>query len=145
MSDVVDRGSKRSFQDGFLGEVTAPSATPGRGGNTYISTGASRMIGQLHEHHHHYDDAQSGRKRVLEWLWPQDARNLKQTTIHRSSAEARRDSGASWLITRSEYNEWLSGGFLWIRGKGVSANSWIWLSTDLASGLWKDCPLFYSR
>jgi hypothetical protein len=96
------------------------------GGDTYISQGNSRQIARL-ETHNHYNTAPPKYSPILEWLWPQStfssdspaaSQFTKQNTIHKSSTEARRHQPDPWLLDRKEYKEWLTGGSLWVRGKG---------------------------
>jgi hypothetical protein len=118
-----------SFAGAFLGCEAEHIDTPHEGGNIYSSYGNSRMIAQYLEHNHYYNSNPTDDSRILNWLWPQavgssetsaTAGFSRQNVMHRSSTEAKKSPNDPWLITRREYKEWLTGGSLWLRGKGMS-------------------------
>jgi len=128
MSRLAHASSAHAFEHAFLGGQAEATLALRSGGDTFISQGNSRQIGRI-ENHNYYTSGPPRYSPVLEWLWPHSALSsdspatalfTKQSVIHKSSTEARKHQSGSWLFKRREYEDWLTGKPLWIRGKGAN-------------------------
>ncbi|PSN60755.1 hypothetical protein BS50DRAFT_578933 [Corynespora cassiicola Philippines] len=122
------------FHQKFLGgepEISHSTHIPNMTMNI-VGRDSARIIGAVNNNFHgpvnqYYTNQDPINTVMLEWLWPRNpdtrntstARFAKQSKIHDSAVEIRKDQPVPWLIERSMFRQWYMGvgGSMWLWGK----------------------------